>query len=521
MRIWYAFSDEQSEEVFNRMAHAAKFKKGEAHSVLGHCLRERSEDGEQLRYRTNSEIDLTRTQYNKVLGDCAKPHERLRELITGKVRRADYVTMIDWVITFPKELEGETSYIQKMAFFDSCFNFVQRRYGTENVLGGYCHFDETTPHIHIPFVPLRDGKLAAKYMLNQADLKTFHDDLCTYLAADRQVTFLNADNVRQYVHNGSTARKGGSKDIDTFKAESRQREIDERLQQSQQKLIDVNRQLYDATYEQDALEVIKDVAASIDDIVQGFPEVKPNLIGKDKGTIEIEPYNESINRLKALKSNAMASFAPFKTYLDGITKRQQKAAENAAQAARELSEVKAENDSLRKHIEYLEDKGGVADERKHYRRQVESSIKKLRDDEELFKDLRSVISDLQEEKDLYLKAIAYSNNLEPLNETAMQLAKWDESPDDCSIDDDIEIVCQKWAKKQSKARTKELTPLIEEQQAAIRQRELEEQRRRDAARLAEQQRQAALARKLAEEQERERKLEEERSNSYDGWELEL
>ena len=61
------------------------------------------------------------------------------------------------------------------------------RYGKENVISAYVHFDEVTPHMHYAFVPVVEDKKRAdiSYRLKEAitreDLRTFHKDLSNHM----------------------------------------------------------------------------------------------------------------------------------------------------------------------------------------------------------------------------------------------------------------------------------------------------------------------------------------------------
>jgi chromosome segregation ATPase len=81
--------------------------------------------------------------------------------------------MADWVLTAPRDLREE----DLSHFFEVSHQFMVRRYGEENVLSAWVHLDETTPHLHFAFMPLRDGTFQAKNILNRADLTSFHGDL--------------------------------------------------------------------------------------------------------------------------------------------------------------------------------------------------------------------------------------------------------------------------------------------------------------------------------------------------------
>jgi hypothetical protein len=78
-----------------------------------------------------------------------------------------------WVVTLPADCRREDA----PAFFAAAVEFMRERYGADNVPGGFVHMDESTPHVHVPVVPVIDGKLQASKAVNRTDLQTFHRDL--------------------------------------------------------------------------------------------------------------------------------------------------------------------------------------------------------------------------------------------------------------------------------------------------------------------------------------------------------
>jgi len=202
------------------MAHALKCKGASSNHILGHCLREKNEDG-FYKYKTNSKIDPSRTHLNESWtpnGDPVSFFEQ-RKVEIG-VKRKDQITMVDWIITLPQELK-ELSHDEKLSFFSSCMLFCKDRYGIENVIGAFIHFDETTPHLHFSFTPVRDNKFQCKNILTRQDLRTFHEELYEYLHEQLP----NIEIKKEYILNGKTS--AGNKTIDELKADSLQKEISE------------------------------------------------------------------------------------------------------------------------------------------------------------------------------------------------------------------------------------------------------------------------------------------------------
>lgn len=144
--------------------------------------------------RYKNSVDLTRSHLNYQITDLGdsredSPHKiskRTAEQLTQKMRnrmseleyrkRKDTVGLCSWIVTCPPELlENEQ---EQAHFFRFVYDFTTRRYGWENMLPGAVHNDETTPHIHMPFVPVVDGKkLGANALMNKKELKAYQQDL--------------------------------------------------------------------------------------------------------------------------------------------------------------------------------------------------------------------------------------------------------------------------------------------------------------------------------------------------------
>ena len=126
-------------------------------------------------------LELTR-KVKKRISDCEDAHAATVEAEKArgeKVRhlKMNAARMTSILFTLPKDAEKE----DEDAIFKEVFLFMQNRYGPENVLGGYIHKDETTPHIHIPLIPFKDGRLSRASVITKRDLDTVHQDLDKYL----------------------------------------------------------------------------------------------------------------------------------------------------------------------------------------------------------------------------------------------------------------------------------------------------------------------------------------------------
>lgn len=169
------------------MAHLAKYKAGAVAGLVRHYGRtadERNADGEPIA-RKNPRIRSERTHFNfnlaptdvesKVAAAMAKHRVK-----AGRAPRKDAVVMADWVVTLPKDCPKG----RERDFFKSVTKFVSDRYGEDNLLGAWVHRDESRPHVHVAFMPVRDDKLLASKVLDRNDLRSFHRDLSARVKDD-------------------------------------------------------------------------------------------------------------------------------------------------------------------------------------------------------------------------------------------------------------------------------------------------------------------------------------------------
>lgn len=163
------------------MAHLAHYKRSGAAPMLAHYERR----AELERGYSRENIDASRTAENYAIGAdspqalAAALRSRVdaaiaaHEADSGKAVRKDANVISDWVVTLPKDCPREDA----RRFFEVAVDLCRERYGAENVLGGFVHMDEATPHAHIPVVPVRDGRLRSAKVFTRSDLRSFHKDL--------------------------------------------------------------------------------------------------------------------------------------------------------------------------------------------------------------------------------------------------------------------------------------------------------------------------------------------------------
>ncbi|MBP3831986.1 MAG: plasmid recombination protein [Clostridia bacterium] len=192
-----------------------KFTRNQSTNILVHCNR-----SDPNRTYKNQKIDHSKTHLNynlapehKDMTDYEYMKKRCEEFKI--LKRKDVNWLVSWVITMPTDYTGS-----KTLFFREAYNFMENKYGKENVVSAYVHLDETSPHMHFCFVPVvfdkkkQEYKVNAKQCINKTELKQIHPQMQEYLETKLQ-TKVN-------ILNGATAE--GNKTIEQLKNEEKIKE---------------------------------------------------------------------------------------------------------------------------------------------------------------------------------------------------------------------------------------------------------------------------------------------------------
>ena len=186
------------------MAHIAKYKATSVGHMLAHYRRDASS-------MERDNIDPKRVENDMVVGHYTNKDGRL---VVGRVvpregepnwgtvesriervneaqkaagkraTRKDAVVMADVVVTLPDNVrKGDED-----RFFRLTYWYLSKKFGIENMMGGYVHKDEVlkdgTPardHMHVPFTPILDGRFNYKKMCPRSFYQSMHKELGDYL----------------------------------------------------------------------------------------------------------------------------------------------------------------------------------------------------------------------------------------------------------------------------------------------------------------------------------------------------
>lgn len=186
------------------MAHIAKYKAPSVGHMLAHYRRDHSSlerdniDPERIKndlvvgHYTNKDGKLVVGRVEPREGEpnwgtVESRIERVNEAQKAAGKRAtrkDAVVMADVVVTLPDNVrKGDED-----RFFRLTYWYLSKKFGIENMMGGYVHKDEVlkdgTPardHMHVPFTPILDGRFNYKQMCPRSFYQSMHKELGDYL----------------------------------------------------------------------------------------------------------------------------------------------------------------------------------------------------------------------------------------------------------------------------------------------------------------------------------------------------
>ena len=165
------------------VARMEKYKSSQLSGIYNHNER-------VFKNHSNKDIDPSRSHLNYELTNRNKNqtyHKQIKEhinenRISSRGIRKDAVLCNEWVITSDKTFFESLNQEQTKEFFESAKNYFAEKYGEANIAYASVHLDESTPHMHLGIVPMKDGKLSSKALFgNREKLREIQDELPKYL----------------------------------------------------------------------------------------------------------------------------------------------------------------------------------------------------------------------------------------------------------------------------------------------------------------------------------------------------
>lgn len=291
------------------MAHIAKYKASAVGKLCAHYNRWQGIDNPNV---SRENIDKSRTHLNYTLGVYEKDGKRFIGKVRGsaswatvkgridavnarakaegkRATRKDAVVMADMVVTLPPNVPPEDAY----KFFWNSYQYIADRVGRGNLMGGYVHMDETTPHMHVPFTPILDERFNYKKMCDRKFYQTFHKGLGDSLEQKmgyRPEVELSEETRAQRVYTSHT------KDIDKVRG-AVDRAIVEPAQQEADRIV--------AAAKEEAAALLQDAEAQKADLVAQIADRRGDLAELDSQLEDVKlDIADEEDRLECLRQRA-------------------------------------------------------------------------------------------------------------------------------------------------------------------------------------------------------------------------
>lgn len=203
--------------------------------------------------------------------------ERTKDL-KRKVRK-DAVVLVDGMMTASPEWFAAHSYGEAMAFFKDGLDFIQNRFGKENVFYYTIHRDETTLHAHFGFTPIKDGSLSwKKFFPNRQSLTEFQDQFYEQVSSKYGMERGTKREYGQPVKRHKTVRE--------FKAE-KVKELDREIVERTERLESLQGQ------EDELRDQVEDLDRAVEAVEAGATELT-EAFGAEKEASRIESENRDL-----------------------------------------------------------------------------------------------------------------------------------------------------------------------------------------------------------------------------------
>ena len=138
--------------------------------------------------KSNPDIDDTRTNMNYDLVESNKNlYQRVKARVdeVRSVSRIQKNSVVDFsnIITVPKEQYEKWGLEKSKDYLKEVYNYFCDEFGKENVLSAKVHLDESTPHMHLHFVPVNqaNGKVQARALMTPGRINKIHTECPKYL----------------------------------------------------------------------------------------------------------------------------------------------------------------------------------------------------------------------------------------------------------------------------------------------------------------------------------------------------
>lgn len=126
-------------------------------------------------------------------------------VLTKKKIRRDAVRLCEFLITSESKFFENISVKNKKRFFIKALEFLQEKYGAENIIYANVHNDDKPPHMHVGFVPItEDYRLNANHIFSRLNLAMLQDDILNHMNEEgfdlKRSVLNNQEDIEKYLY---------------------------------------------------------------------------------------------------------------------------------------------------------------------------------------------------------------------------------------------------------------------------------------------------------------------------------
>ena len=312
---------------------------------------------------SNKDIDPNRSHLNYELTDRDRSVSYEKQIknyvnetkISKRAIRKDAVLCDEWVITSDKKFFEDLNQEQVQEFFDTAKKYFEEQYGKQNIAYASVHLDESTPHMHMGVVPMKDGKLSSKAMFDREELKSIQDKLPKYM---------NEHGFE--VERGELNSEKKHKTVAEFKQDMAVKELDEKLVSEYGAPVYINETTGEFVTEGEYQENYKDFKETFGKYNVTEDDFKDFLDSDDiplrKVTVQEkmdwvkQHYQQALNKLESSQKLSEARISNLDQKIEEKTKELSKIDLEASQRLSELSELEEHVNILEPQKNSLEEK---------------------------------------------------------------------------------------------------------------------------------------------------------------------
>ncbi len=163
------------------VCHFGKYKSGNVFGLQKHNQRENEN-------YSNMDIDKARRplNYDLVNNSDINYLKRIKTIIeenraSERAIRKDATVYCECIISSDSVFFENLTEDKQKEFFKSSLDYLKNKIGEEFIISANVHLDETTPHMHVGFVPIIENSLSAKKLIDRKFLREVQDQLPAYL----------------------------------------------------------------------------------------------------------------------------------------------------------------------------------------------------------------------------------------------------------------------------------------------------------------------------------------------------